>query len=159
PAINDPRAARQAILSHCRLDRDGVLMCDHIHPAIDHIQSGLKSTAAAREIFEIGPVPANPEISIVIPLFERIDLIEHQFAAIHDDADFASVELIYVLDSPELIEQTRQKLDQLHEQYHQPARLIVMRENAGLALAANIGATVARGRELLLLHSDVIPIA
>ena len=42
----------------------------------------------------------DPEVSIIVPLYERIDLIEHQLAQFWQDPDFHAAELIYVLDSP-----------------------------------------------------------
>jgi GT2 family glycosyltransferase len=67
------------------------------------------------------------------------------------------VDLVYVLDSPELAEQAVQQAEGLARMYAVPFRLVLLRRNLGFADANNVGASYARGRLLLLLNSDVLP--
>src|SRR5213078_1962065 len=67
------------------------------------------------------------------------------------------VELIYVLDSPELAESFLAKATELFELYRLPLRCVTMRESGGMAAAMNVGVKLARGRRVVLMHSDVVP--
>jgi GT2 family glycosyltransferase len=77
-----------------------------------------------------------------------------QFA---DDPGMQSADLIYVLDSPELKDELLGMARRLFPLYQQPFRVALAKANAGFAGANNLGASIARGRLLLLLNSDVFP--
>jgi GT2 family glycosyltransferase len=62
-----------------------------------------------------------------------------------------------VLDSPELSEELDRFAAALHALYELPFRTVTLSRNAGFATANNIGASLSRGRLLLLLNSDVLP--
>jgi GT2 family glycosyltransferase len=94
-----------------------------------------------------------------VPLYERIDLLEHQLAHFWQDPDLATAELIYVLDSPELGSLLARPAAELHALYGLPFKLIKLNRNAGFAIANNIGASHATGRLLVLLNSDVLPVS
>ncbi|HUN50793.1 MAG TPA: glycosyltransferase, partial [Candidatus Sulfotelmatobacter sp.] len=80
-------------------------------------------------------------------------------AAFAIDAEIArDVELIYVLDSPEQRAELEHLLRGLHVVTGLPLRLVVMSANFGFAAANNTGVRAARGRHLMLLNSDAIPI-
>lgn len=106
-----------------------------------------------------GPVPAEPLVSVIVPLFGRIDLLEHQLAAFSVDPDWDNCELIYVLDSPGIAEKTLALAAGLAELYRVPFRLIVLGASGGYGVANNIGVQAARSDLLLLLNSDVLPVA
>ena len=106
---------------------------------------------------EFGEQPESPEISIVIPLYKRVDLIEQQLAE-------------FVLD-PE-IARSRPRLRarlagaegraavsgvRLFPVYRVPMRIAILERNVGFAGANNAGASIARGRLLMLMNSDVLP--
>jgi GT2 family glycosyltransferase len=100
---------------------------------------------------------SSPRVSIVVPLFGRIDLVEHQLAALRRDPELCQAELLYVLDSPELGDELRRKARELYDLYRLPARFAVMQSTGGFAAACNVGAALARASRLLFLHSDVLP--
>jgi GT2 family glycosyltransferase len=111
----------------------------------------------AREV-QHGLPPEMPEVSIVVPLYERIDLIEHQLAHFWQDHDLRVTELIYVLDSPQLSDPLTQLAGPLHDLYGISFKILELSRNGGYSTANNIGAAHARGRLLLLLNSDVLPV-
>jgi GT2 family glycosyltransferase len=94
---------------------------------------------------------------VIVPLYGRIDFMEHQLCQFMHDSDFRAIDLIYVLDSPELGEELNQLAAALHSLYELPFRTAALSRNAGFAIANNLGAELARGRLLLLLNSDVVP--
>ena len=63
-----------------------------------------------------------------------------------------------MLDSPELARDLNKVAAGLHELYELPFRVAILSRNGGFSLANNLGASVARGRTLLLLNSDVLPL-
>jgi GT2 family glycosyltransferase len=92
-----------------------------------------------------------------VPLYKRTDFVEHQLLQFTQDPDLARVDLVYVLDSPELADSLAQDARQLFALYGLPFRVVTLSRNSGFAAANNAGASVARGRLLVLLNSDVIP--
>ena len=99
----------------------------------------------------------SPEISIVIPLYKRVDLIEQQLAEFVLDPEIAEADLIYVLDSPEQKDELLFLASRLFPVYRVPMRIAILERNVGFAGANNAGASIARGRLLMLMNSDVLP--
>ncbi len=128
-----------------------------IQPAVSHLQAKNGVRSGIARILHYRERVANPTTSIVVPIYKRLDHARHQLAQFADDPDFDDVELIYVLDSPDLLPEFSQLLDTGCRLYRRPATLVVMQANRGFAGATNAGASVARGRFVLLLNSDVIP--
>jgi O-antigen biosynthesis protein len=155
----DTTAVRNIVLGdlvHERLDEQD-LTVDHVHPAITRLQAHRRSLVQVERVDQYGMPPADPDVSIVVPLYRRIDFLEQQLAQFAHDPEIQRADLIYLLDSPELAQETRQLAAQLAQLYCVPFRLATLRHNVGFALANNVGASLARGRLLLLLNSDVLP--
>jgi O-antigen biosynthesis protein len=156
----DLLAARAAILSDLHKERDWQTpLMDHVAPAVGRIQRRLEERAEIKDVWEFGEQAGSPETSIVVPLYGRIDFLEHQLAQFVHDPELRESELIYVLDSPELETALKTSAGQLFELYGVPFRVVVMAQNGGYSVANNRGASVAHGRRLLLLNSDVLPAA
>jgi GT2 family glycosyltransferase len=159
PQVNrDLLAARAAILSdlHKANSWETGLM-DHVVPAVTRIQQRLEERGTIDEVWEYGEAPAAPAVSIVVPLYGRIDFLEHQLAQFVHDPELSESDLIYVLDSPELAAALETSAGQLFELYGLPFRVAVLSQNGGYSVANNRGASLARGKHLLLLNSDVLP--
>lgn len=106
-----------------------------------------------------GVMPENPTLSIIIPLYGRVDFMEYQLAIFaNDEVLKSSVEIIYVLDDPErfgtMIHEVAKGLWHLQQV---PFKVITYEENLGYARANNMGAKFANAPMLLLLNSDVFP--
>jgi GT2 family glycosyltransferase len=157
-ATLDPLAVRDTILGELvRERRAGTPLMDQLVPAVVRLQEELAERVEIDEVEELGAVPAEPDVSIVIPLYRRVDLIEHQLAQFANDPQLRECELIFVLDSPELAAELLPRVALLHDLYRVPFRLAILTRNAGFAVATNLGASLARGRLLLALNSDVLP--
>ncbi|HEX6457217.1 MAG TPA: glycosyltransferase [Solirubrobacterales bacterium] len=158
PATTDPLAVRDTILGELVRERrvDTPLM-DQLAPAVVRLQEELAARVEVDEVDDFGAVPEAAEVSIVVPLYRRVDLIEHQLAQFANDPGMLAAELIYVLDSPELATELLPRVAELHDLYRVPFRLATLSRNGGFAVAGNRGASLARGRLLLLLNSDVLP--
>jgi GT2 family glycosyltransferase len=163
PSVQDETSAvRAAILNYpfsgqTLGDEFDEMMSKHVSPAISRIQEKARDLVKIESVAQYGTPAGSPGVSIIVPLYERIDLIEHQLAAFADDSEIHGADLIYVLDSPQ---QSRELLDlaaRLFPLYRVPLRIAVLAENVGFAGANNAGASLARGRLLLLLNSDVLP--
>jgi GT2 family glycosyltransferase len=112
------------------------------------------------EIVDIGIARPNPVISFVIPLYRNLSFLRLQVGAFAIDPQIQrDVELIYVLDSPEQRREVEHLLRGLNILTGLAVRLVIMAENFGYAAANNTGVRAARGRLLMLLNSDVIPLA
>jgi GT2 family glycosyltransferase len=112
---------------------------------------------SADPVFDIGKPPEHPTVSVVVPIYGRYDFIEYQLSLFADDADWKDTELIYVLDDPRIAQDAVNLCREIHPLFRVPIRVVGCRRNRGFAAATNVGVTVARGRLILLLNSDVMP--
>jgi GT2 family glycosyltransferase len=159
PAIRDPIAIRAHVLAEAANERPDIdiLRRDHARPALDRLQAHTRRSISVDEVVQHGETPPSPDISVIVPLYGRTDLVEHQIAQFWNDPDLVASELIYVLDSPELGNQLTHEAALLHDLYGLPFKVIRLNRNGGYATANNLGVSHARGRLVLLLNSDVIP--
>ena len=159
PVIREPDRVRSAILRQlaCEARPDERLLRDHLGPALDQLQTRLMDEVGIAGIVEYGVVPKSPDVSIVIPLYRRLEFMEAQLAQFVHDSEMRGVDLVYVLDSPEQADDLAISAPQLHELYRLPFRVVTLDRNGGFSAANNLGASVAVGRLLLLLNSDVLP--
>ena len=157
--IGDPLATRAAVLADLAYDLspDAAFLSRHAKPALSRLVASRNSRDEVTAVHSYGAQVAAPVVTVLVPLYKRLDFLEHQLAAFVSDPDMRSVDLVYVLDSPELAEQAVQRAEGLARMYAVPFRLVLLRRNLGFADANNVGASYARGRLLLLLNSDVLP--
>jgi GT2 family glycosyltransferase len=155
----DAGAARAAILADFTLEPpdEGQLKVGHISPAMDRLEVRRRRGIAIDAVDQHGTPPDHPIVSIIVPLFRQVELLEQQLAQFVHDPEIAASDLVYVLDSPEDTEYLRGFAHHLYDLYGVPFRLAVLTKNGGFSAVNNHGATLARGRLLLLLNSDVIP--
>ena len=143
-----PQALNDNIISTC------------LAPVIEEYQAAAKASVGAPVVKQIGTRVDHPLVSIVIPLYKVLDFLPFQIAAFASDPQVLfRCELIFVLDSPEQADVVEHMLTGLHLVYGIPITLAVMPRNGGYAIANNRAAALARGEALVLLNSDVIPIA
>ncbi|MGQ0622865.1 MAG: glycosyltransferase family 2 protein [Panacagrimonas sp.] len=130
-------------------------------PAIAALGPPPPVTAAERVIHEHGPAIAHPQVSVVVPLYGRHDFMRHQLAQFCGDPAFRQeVDLIYVIDDPRLVEAVESEAPLLARLFGLSFRTVhAGRRNLGYAGANNLGAGIARAPVLVLLNSDVIPVA
>jgi GT2 family glycosyltransferase len=130
-----------------------------IMPAVSYLQARKAARSKTRRRLQFLGRVDEPDITVVVPIYKRLDHARHQLAQFAADASFASIELIYVLDAPELEGEFASQLEAWCRLYQRPVTLAVMPRNCGFAGASNAGARLGRGRFLVLLNSDVIPAA
>ncbi len=159
PVVRDSKIARERILAAASRERlpDDELMEKHAMPALVRFQQHVEDSIRIASVTEFGEPPSAPAVSIVIPLYKRVDLIEQQLAEFVLDPEIRDAELIYVLDSPEQKDELLFLASRLFPVYRIPMRVAVLQRNVGFAGANNAGASIARGSLLMLMNSDVLP--
>jgi GT2 family glycosyltransferase len=141
-----PQALGESVIETC------------LAPMLEEYQTAARRSIGAPVVKQIGTPVEAPVVSIVIPLYRVLDFLPFQIAAFASDPQILfRCELIYVLDSPEQADAVEHLLTGLHLVYGIPITLAVMSRNGGYAIANNRAATLARGRVLALVNSDVIP--
>ena len=132
-----------------------------IRPAVEWFWNRLVKARKPPVEVRYGAVPRNPRVSIIVPLYGRIDFVRHQMANFSNDPDFQGdtgiVDLIYVLDEPSKAAQFNLLCSMLHKIYGLPFRTLVQHQNGGYSAANNAGAAVSAAPLLILLNSDVFP--
>ncbi len=127
------------------------LLSNHTFPALGRLQPSVYTPVGIDSVTQYGEPPESPEISVVVPLYWQLKHLEIQLSQFADDPEWLRQDLIYVLDSPEQKAELLERAAGLFPIYRIPFRVAVMEKNAGFAGANNAGASLARGR-LLLLH-------
>jgi GT2 family glycosyltransferase len=135
----------------------GPLARDHGRPALTRLQQRIAGESRVESVQDYGDQPRSPTVSIVVPLYRRLDFLEHQVLQFSRDRDFAQTELLYVLDSVEQADELAAKARELFALYRVPFKVVNLTASAGFAGANNHGSAIARASRLLLLNSDVIP--
>jgi hypothetical protein len=137
---------------------DDALLTEVLAPVIADLHGRARSLVGAPTVQWIGTPVSRPKASVVVPLYKELSFLRFQIATFASDPWFrANAELVYVLDSPEQAQEASHLLNGLHLVYALPMTLVVMERNGGYARANNVGVSVARGENLALVNSDVIP--
>ena len=106
----------------------------------------------------VGQPPAAPRVTIVVPLYGRMDFVEHQLLEFaRDPWLLAHAEIVYVVDDPSLVDAMAGAAWMLHDLYRVPFRWVWGQVNRGFAGANNLGVAQARGDLLVFLNSDAFP--
>jgi GT2 family glycosyltransferase len=157
--VRDPHTVRNEILQDIIHESPSAeaLIPNHVYPSIKRQQSLFREMVEVDDILEYGKPGKTPVVSVIVPLYQRIDFLEQQLAQFVHDPEIFEAELIYILDSPELADNLRSVAAQLFALYRLPFRVVMLKRNAGFSTVNNVGARLARGRLLLLLNSDVLP--
>ena len=106
---------------------------------------------------DFGVAASNPKVSIIIPLFGRVDFIRYQLSNFERFINRDIVEVLYVLDDPKLCNETIELAREVAQIVTLPFSILALTRNVGFGNANNIGAQYARSENLLLLNSDVLP--
>jgi GT2 family glycosyltransferase len=109
------------------------------------------------EVGMFGDVNMQPLVSVIIPIYGRYDFLQHQLLAFSNDTDMQNHEVIYVLDDPRIEREFNITCHGVFNTFNHPFKTIYAGKNLGFAGANNLGATVAKGKYILALNSDVMP--
>jgi len=133
------------------------LIKNHIFPVLSKLQERHNKLTEADCVYDYGAAKESPQVSILIPLYRRIDFLEQQMAQFCHDPEIGECEIIYLLDSPEMAQDLAEFALQIYRLYRISFRVVVLNQNAGFSAVNNLGSALARGRLLLLMNSDVLP--
>ena len=159
-AVSTLATARRVLLD--LLTRDdpaaNAVLRSHIGPALDCLHRSARDRVSVDAVAQHGDAPAAPRISIVVPLGEHADRIEHQLAQFARDAEIADTDLIYVRAADALSPGGAESAAQLFALYRVPFRVVTLREQCGFAAAIDAALTLARGRLLVVLSPETLPV-
>ena len=114
----------------------------------------------APTVHDYGCRTGRPECAVVVPLYGRHDFMLDQLLAFSDDPDFLSAgELVYVIDDHRLVSALAAEAPVFEASFGVPFRTVWSGENRGYAGATNLGVANSSAPFVLLLNSDVIPVA
>ncbi|MGF1772502.1 glycosyltransferase family 2 protein [Vibrio wakamikoensis] len=98
-----------------------------------------------------------PMVSIIIPIYGRYDFIQHQMLAFSEDVDMHNHEIIYVLDDPKIEREFGIAANGVFQAFKYSFKTVYAGLNLGFSGANNLGASIAKGKYILALNSDVMP--
>jgi GT2 family glycosyltransferase len=151
--------ALSGILSDASRDLAGAetLFEDHVQPAVARLNELRRASVTIADVEAYGPVPASPEVSLVVPLQRRVDLLEHQLVQFAADPELKDCELLYVLDDPEQRHPLHELAAELFRLYGQPFRVATLCASGGFPLACDLGASLSQAERLTFMGGDVLP--
>lgn len=158
----DPVAAAQLLFGIASPKRDMAKRFEKVDSPmlgalIDKHRAGWANLPTHHRV--LGTPVAQPDVSIVIPLFGRADFVEHQLIEFSRDAWLqAHAQIIYVLDDARLLDAMTDLAEQWARLYRVPFEWVWGGVNRGFSGANNLGASFARAPTLLFMNSDVIPL-
>jgi hypothetical protein len=114
------------------------------------------SAGVIEEIVDYGAVPEEPDVSIVIAT-HWVDRMEHQILEFAQDPGITGVEIIYAVARDRDHGELDSQADGLSALHRLPFRVVRVSPYVSRARIFNLGASVARGRLLVLMSGDVIP--
>ncbi len=126
------------------------------HPILKEVFETEKDCTVKRHDF--GEPVENPQISLIIPLFGRIDFMKYQLSNFARYKTLTRAELIYVLDDPSLKSEAWDLSLWLHETFGLNFTLLELEHNVGYARANNIAVEHCRSAWLVLKNSDVLAV-
>ena len=133
------KAARRAIGDHLRREE----IAGRVEPCPENIESH-------RVIYELPEPP--PIVSIVIPMRDRVDLIERCIASIRERTDYPSIEFV-IVDNGSSETATLNFLGKMEREME--ARIVRDGEPFNFRRLINRGAAAARGGVFAFLNNDI----
>lgn len=130
---------------------------DVVGPAVELLNKARLSQKPVVTEKTYGSVPSSPRVSVIVPLYGRVDFVEYQLAFFSAYPGVADVEYIYVLDDPSKKREAEYLFASAQERFGVPFRALFLDRNVGFGPANNIGFTRARGEYICFLNSDVFP--
>ena len=160
PVLHGMPAVR-AILDRFDL-RYGALQAaldDVVGPAVGHLGRAVTAQPKPCEVIQFGDPPASPRISLLVPIYGRIDFMEIQLALATRSDHARGHDIIYLLDEPARRRDTELLAASAFARFGIPFRLALLGRNLGYAGANNVGLGLARAPIVGLINSDVFPAA
>jgi len=129
-------------------------------PAVHSLNAARLADAPlpAVQTYVLGEPATHPLVSVIVPLYGRIDFMEVQLALFSDHGIGADVEILYVLDDPPRRRETLMLADSAYARFSLPFRLLILGQNSGFAPASNFGLRAAAGMFVCFMNSDIFPI-
>ena len=126
-------------------------------PAVASLNRQRLRDKPSHDVIDFGVLPDAPTLSVIVPLYGRLDFMEYQAALFSCHHSTMAHEFIYVLDDPTKQREAETLAASLFARFGIPLRLVLLERNLGYAPANNVGLGLARGEYICFLNSDVFP--
>lgn len=136
------------------------IYADVFDPHLSHIARSRHNAIMAGFPFtgSCNSSPEQIELSVIIPLYGNIDLLERQMRCLASEMAFReNAEVIYVIADSSLTPKFAYKIGELSERIGIPVRWTGRTADQSFASACNMGAAIAKGNYLIFMNSDVFP--
>lgn len=128
-----------------------------IGPIVERLNRARLRASPSISVVDYGPVLSDPEFSVIVPVYGRLDLVEYQLGLLSSHTPAGGCEIIYVLDDPPRQREAQFLFESLYERFRVPFRALLLDRNLGFAPANNIGLKFATGTFVAFVNSDVFP--
>jgi GT2 family glycosyltransferase len=157
PVVDDPEKLRSMAMQPLRVeDPDHEIVANQVFPTLSRLQQRTAEDVRGGQVVDYGPPLASPDISIVIAVGTRPDLVQHQVVQFAHDPEIRAAEVVYVAGA-DIADEIATIAPQLTALYRMSLRVVTLTGEGNIASATNAGAACARGGLLVLLGEDVFP--
>lgn len=133
-------------------------MCDLLYQPVVEAAMGLRKAPSVIVDTAIGAQPTKPGLSVIIPIYGGLDLIQYQMGNLAA-VGAVDLEIIFAIDDPNLVNGALQLVERLHALLGLGVRVLAPDSNLGFAGINNFAAKHARADQLLFLNSDCFPVS
>jgi GT2 family glycosyltransferase len=157
PVVDNPDQLRSAAMQPLRVPRpDYDIVANQVFPTLTRLRQRTEEDIRVEYVADYGPQLESPDVSIVIAVGSRPDLVEHQIVQFAHDPEVRAAEVVYVVGSAAAADLAR-IATQLAALYRISVRVVTLTGGGTLAGATTAGVASARGHLLVLLGGDVFP--
>ena len=154
----DPREVARRVFAHAGHARDFIPRLKAGEgEALRRVITSWNTEVGANSLVQLkSSSPVEPDLSVVVPLYGRYDLLWNQFQSWAESQYTPKTQFILVNDDPPRQNECLELVECIASVYGLGVTLLSHRLNRGFAAACNSGAQAAEAPFLLLLNSDAI---
>ena len=132
-------------------------VCEKLFSAIAESAVQLRKKPGVLSINQFGKAVTAPELSIVIPIYGGIDLMQYQIANLANYTNSAA-EIIFAIDDPNLVNGALRLGQRLSSLLNLSFKVVAPDRNLGFSGINNFAVDYCESRNILFLNSDCFPV-
>ncbi len=132
-------------------------ICEKLFSAIVESAISLRKSPGVLSVNQFGPAVVKPDLSIVIPIYGGLDLMQYQIANLSNYADEKN-EIIFAIDDPNLVNGALRLAQRLSTLMSLSIKVVAPDRNLGFSGINNFAVDYCDSRNILFLNSDCFPV-
>jgi len=132
-------------------------ICKKLFAAIVEGALPLRKAATLLSLNQFGSPVSNPELSIIIPIYGNLDLMQYQIGNLINYAS-PTTEIVFAVDDPNLVNGALRLGQRLSGLLNLSFKVVAPTRNLGFSGINNFASQYCESRNILFLNSDCFPV-